>query len=237
MDWQEAELAKIMFVGEKLIWGLKTQIITPKMDRVFKHWFAEYVFFTDQRILILWDVENYNLLQIPYNSVNGIRPEGGPGSGGVAGVKCQAKGGGVVDIGSTYGSVSIQFPDAEAFKYGQWLLNEVSRGTQLSPPAGTPKIEGQIDPNATPQPPQQKSGGCFIATATYGSPMAEEVMTLRRFRDQILEQHYLGRKITKIYYVVSPPIAEIVSKSSVAKSISKLFLMPIIYLTKMIKRS
>lgn len=237
MDWKEAELSKIMFVGEKLIWGIKTKILTPRMRNSYDgDWFDEFVFFTDQRILILWDVVNNNLLQIPYNSINTIRPEGAPASGGIAGVKCVAKGGGVVGVGSSYGSIRIQFPDAESLKYGEWLLQEVSRGIQLSPPAGTPTIEGQVDPNATPQPPQQKSGGCFIATATYGSPIADEVMTIRRFRDQVLNQHCLGRKIINIYYVISPPIATFISKSFIAKSVSKLIIGPVILLAKRFTR-
>lgn len=236
MDWKEAELSKIMFIDEELIWGIRTKIITPKMRNTYNEWFDEYVFFTDQRILILWDVVNNNLLQIPYDSINTISPEGAPGSGGVAGVKCAVKGGGVVGVGHPYGSIRIQFPDAESLKYGEWLLHEASKGIKLSPSVGTPTIKGQVDPNATPQPPQQKSGGCFIATATYGSPMAEEIMTLHRFRDQVLNQYCLGRKMIEIYYAISPPIAAFISKSFIAKSVSKLILVPIILLAKRFKR-
>jgi hypothetical protein len=231
MDWKEAELSKIMFVGEKLIWGLKAKIITPQMLRTFNEWFDEHVFFTDRRILILWDVKIGNLLEIPYDSISAINPEGAPGSGGIAGVKTQVKGGGVIGIGSTYGNVRIQFPDAESLKYGQWLLNEAPRGTQLSPGAETPIIQGQVDPNATPQPPKQKSG-CFVATATYGSPMAEEVMTLRSFRDQVLCRYSLGRKMIEIYHIISPPIADFVSRYPRSRCVSRLFLAPIIYLAK-----
>lgn len=232
MDWKEDDLSKLMFDDEKLIWGLRTKILTPRMSQVWKDWFDESVFFTDRRILILWEVENNNLLQIPYDSMSTLTPKSGPESGGLAGIKCQANGGGVIAIGSTYGSVRIQFPDAESFKYGQWLLNEVSKGTQLSPPAGTPTIKGQVDPNATPQPPQEKSSRCFVATATFDSPMAEEVITLRRFRDQILARSFLGRELIGIYYVVSPSIAAFVTRSRVAKHVSKVLLTPIIYIAK-----
>lgn len=233
MDWKEAELSKIMFIGEKLIWGLKTKIITPKMLNTFDDWFDEHVFFTDRRILILWDVTIGNLLEIPYDSISTITPEGAPGSGGIAGVKTMAKGGAVIGIGSTYGSVRIQFPDADSLKYGQWLLNEAPKGTELSPGAETPIIQGQLDPNAPPQPPKQESkSGCFVATATFGSPMAEEVITLRRFRDQVLNQYCLGRKMIEIYYIISPPIAEFVNRSRIAKCVSRFFLAPIIYLVK-----
>lgn len=232
MEWKEAELSKIMFIGEKLIWGLKTKIETPKMRNI-GDWYDEYVFFTDRRILIVWDIRNNTLLEIPYDAINTIDPEGGPGSGGVAGVTCLAKGGAVVGIGSPYGgNVRIQFPDAESLKYGQWLLHEASKGAQLTPPAGTPTIQGQIDPNATPQPPQEKSSACFIATATYGSPMAKEVITLKVLRDEVLSQYNIGRKMIDIYYEISPPIAELIARSNLAKETSKVFLMPIIGLAK-----
>ena len=54
----------------------------------------------------------------------------------------------------------------------------------------------------------QKSGkqGCYIATAVYGSYDCPEVWTLRRFRDQYLQKHLLGRAFVKVYYAVSPTI-------------------------------
>lgn len=54
----------------------------------------------------------------------------------------------------------------------------------------------------------QASGkkGCYIATAVYGSYDCPEVWTLRRFRDQYLQKHLLGRAFVRAYYAVSPTI-------------------------------
>ncbi|HFC8478322.1 cold shock domain-containing protein [Neisseria sp. HMSC068C04] len=49
---------------------------------------------------------------------------------------------------------------------------------------------------------------CFIATAVYGDSFAEEVIALRRFRDETLLTNTLGKVLVKAYYKVSPPIAE-----------------------------
>lgn len=49
-----------------------------------------------------------------------------------------------------------------------------------------------------------KSGGCYIATAVYGSYDCPEVWTLRRFRDSILASKIWGRLFIKIYYQISP---------------------------------
>lgn len=48
---------------------------------------------------------------------------------------------------------------------------------------------------------------CFIATAVYGDPCCEEVRALRKFRDEQLLTNSLGYIFVKIYYKLSPPIA------------------------------
>ncbi|HBG3257135.1 TPA: hypothetical protein KP562_001318 [Clostridioides difficile] len=50
-------------------------------------------------------------------------------------------------------------------------------------------------------------GGCYIATAVYGSYHAPEVMILRKFRDDVLSKYLLGRIFIKVYYTLSPPVA------------------------------
>ena len=54
---------------------------------------------------------------------------------------------------------------------------------------------------------KKDGGGCYIATAVYGSYDAPEVLVLRQFRDNILSATALGRLFIKIYYRLSPPIA------------------------------
>lgn len=54
----------------------------------------------------------------------------------------------------------------------------------------------------------QPRGGCYIATAVYGSYDAPEVLVLRRFRDEQLAQSALGRSAVWAYYRISPGLAD-----------------------------
>ena len=51
-----------------------------------------------------------------------------------------------------------------------------------------------------------KKGGCYIATAVYGSYDCPQVWTLRRYRDYNLAEHWYGRAFIRLYYAVSPTI-------------------------------
>lgn len=54
---------------------------------------------------------------------------------------------------------------------------------------------------------QKATGGCYIATAVYGSYDAPEVMVLREFRDGRLRRTALGRAFIATYYALSPAMA------------------------------
>ena len=63
----------------------------------------------------------------------------------------------------------------------------------------------QIDPNSGEY---GRGGGCYIATAVYGSYDCPEVWTLRRFRDYVLAPTWYGRLFVKFYYAVSPTVVK-----------------------------
>lgn len=57
------------------------------------------------------------------------------------------------------------------------------------------------------------SGGCYIATAIYGSYDCPEVWTLRRYRDEKLLQSVFGRVFVKVYYAFSPTVVKLFGKA------------------------
>jgi hypothetical protein len=67
---------------------------------------------------------------------------------------------------------------------------------------------------------------CFIATAAYGTPMAEEIQILREFRDEYLLTNPVGRAFVDFYYKVSPPIAEFITEHPGLKPIVRAGLVP-----------
>ena len=78
-----------------------------------------------------------------------------------------------------------------------------------------------------------KSDGCFIATAAWGSPLAEEVTILKIYRDKFLLATTHGKLFVRTYYKYSPPIADIVRDNNLLKSLVRQLLKPIISYAKM----
>jgi tetratricopeptide (TPR) repeat protein len=72
---------------------------------------------------------------------------------------------------------------------------------------------------------RKEKSGCFIATAVYGSEECVEVERLRRFRDSCLMTTGVGRLLVRFYYVVSPPIARLLSRSSAGRCIVREFVL------------
>jgi len=53
------------------------------------------------------------------------------------------------------------------------------------------------------------NSACFIATAVYGDPDFPQVVALRRYRDNHLKAHLIGRAFVTVYYTVSPHLAKV----------------------------
>ena len=75
---------------------------------------------------------------------------------------------------------------------------------------------------------------CFIATAAYGIPIAEEVMILRQFRNEYLLTNPIGRVFVDTYYKISPSIAGFIRRHPVLKKMMRENLKPLIWISRKI---
>ena len=80
---------------------------------------------------------------------------------------------------------------------------------------------------------EEPSGGCFIATATYGTPTAERLNVLREFRDVVLLESTVGSRLVDLYYQVSPPIADFISENNFVRTlVRELLVDPAVWLVE-----
>ena len=90
---------------------------------------------------------------------------------------------------------------------------------------GTLSGDLQIAPAATTD---GGGGGCFIATAAYGSLMEPHVKILREFRDHFLIVKSIGKGFVRLYYAYSPPIAEFIAKHDSLRAMVRISLLPVV---------
>lgn len=70
-------------------------------------------------------------------------------------------------------------------------------------------------------------GGCFIATAAYGSPFATHLDTFRSFRDDVLLKTAPGTALVEAYYTMSPAMADTVAKHPALAYVVRVALTPV----------
>jgi hypothetical protein len=71
---------------------------------------------------------------------------------------------------------------------------------------------------------------CFVATAAYGTPLAQEISVLRRFRDRHLATNVVGRGLVSAYYRVGPKLASFIREREALRSLTRVLLAPAVAL-------
>lgn len=120
--------------------------------------------------------------------------------------------------------------DAEdsTFFTGNPLWRQTIHFSIVAPSAS--EIEAMYGSETTVAP---SCSNCFIATACYGSVHAPEVETLRRFRDSVLLPSWAGRFFVKVYYLLSPPVADYLRRHARECEIVRIhFVAPLVKLVK-----
>ena len=129
--------------------------------------------------------------------------------------------------------VSIQAVAASGYQFVRWTAtagafsNANAASTIFQMPGADVTVTATFEVATT-------SGlGCFIATAAYGSPTAEQIDVLREFRDVVLLESTAGSQFVALYYKLSPPVADFISGSSFLRSFVRVLLVdPVVWMVE-----
>ncbi|MBI5756869.1 MAG: hypothetical protein HZA12_08085 [Nitrospirae bacterium] len=75
----------------------------------------------------------------------------------------------------------------------------------------------------------QEGGGCFIATAAFGSYLDPHVRIFRNFRDNYLLTNSHGRAFVAFYYKYPPPVALFISRHENIRTATRWVLTPVVF--------
>jgi uncharacterized repeat protein (TIGR02543 family) len=127
--------------------------------------------------------------------------------------------------------VSIQAVAASGYQFAGWAAPAGSLANALALPTTFTMPAQNVVVTATFQVTSNGGGGvCFIATAAYGSPTAEQLDVLREFRDGALLESAVGSQFVDLYYRLSPPIADFISGSSFLRTlVRELLVDPVVW--------
>jgi hypothetical protein len=77
------------------------------------------------------------------------------------------------------------------------------------------------------------TAACFIATAAYGTPASEQIGVLREFRDIVLLESTTGSQFVTLYYQISSPVADLVSRNGLLRTlVRELLVDPIVWVVE-----
>jgi hypothetical protein len=127
--------------------------------------------------------------------------------------------------------VSLQAVAASGYQFAGWaapagsFANAYAAATTFTMPAQNVVVTATFQVIQT-------SGGCFVATAAYGSPEAEQLDVLREFRDLVLLESAAGSRFVDLYYRLGPPMADFLLENSFLRTlVRELLVDPVVWVT------
>ena len=123
------------------------------------------------------------------------------------------------DLNSLLYSINrIESEYSGLYKLNDDYLEELRKSAQklIDKKYNSSKLNNSSTTNTSSPSNQSQSSSnssCFVATAAFGTPWAEEIDVLRAWRDQVLMKSIRGRDFIRFYYIVGPYFAKIVEKS------------------------
>jgi uncharacterized repeat protein (TIGR01451 family) len=146
-----------------------------------------------------------------------------------------------------FSSVEVRFACKKstdsAWSYTDWVSKSGS-GTYAEPRTGLSsntkydfkaqlKYDGTVIEGTTLQFTTAIKRGCFIATAAYGTPTAEQIDVLREFRDVVLLESTAGSQFVALYYQLSPPVADFIARNEFLRAlVRELLVDPIVWVVE-----
>lgn len=136
---------------------------------------------------------------------------------------------------NTYGTDPVDddsdddtYTDGEEIAEGTDPLDASSMpsGRRAAPPPPAPASGHHSDSGI------EKLNPCFIATAAYGTPTADQVRTLLEFRDTYLLTNRAGCALVRTYYRLSPPVARFIEGRPSGKKLVRAALTPVVLVAR-----
>ena len=124
--------------------------------------------------------------------------------------------------------VNIQAAAAAGYQFVRWQATAGAFSNANAPSTAFQMPAADVTVTAVFEVP---GGGCFIATAAYGSPTAEQLNLLREFRDVVLLESTAGSQFVDLYYKLSPPVADFISGNSFLRTVVRELLVdPVVWM-------
>jgi len=143
---------------------------------------------------------------------------------GAGGITDPAQGNYTHDIGT---QVTITASPYYEYEFSNWSGDASGTANPITITMDSDKsVTANFSATATEE--AKKKGGCFIATAAYGSLLHPYVETLRDFRDKYLMPSKVGRMLVSIYYKYSPFLANLIAKYKVLRIVVRINLLPLV---------
>jgi hypothetical protein len=137
------------------------------------------------------------------------------------------------NFAATDGQVLVQEEiDGETVLQSYLDGEPVGEPQAVDSPDDDPDDQDDQDPEDRDDDESGSGGGCFVATAVYGSRSHPDVVALRRFRDEVLVRHGAGRAFIRAYRVAGPGMARLVSTDGATGRAARALISPLARLAR-----